>query len=135
MVTAVASKILVVSAEYPKMFQWKCCINLKATNIPQMQSKPFLTVLRLVCVVCFKKKFYIYIYTHVYISKKTLKSHSWFQIVQWISTQWICMKESGDQWMRPSLGFDSTFFFFYKGSWHGVLRITRVFQSAFTTRA
>jgi len=35
----VASKITVVSAEYPKMFQWKFFINLKATNILLLSSR------------------------------------------------------------------------------------------------
>lgn len=70
-----ASKILVVSAEYPKMFQWKCYINLKATNILQAQSKPFLSYSVEAGMCCMlKEKDFIYI--RAYISKKTLKNRS-----------------------------------------------------------
>lgn len=70
------------------------------------------------CVVCLKKN---YIYAYIYL--KILKRQSWSQTVQWVSTQWICMKESGDQWMRPSLDFVNMFF--NKGSWHGVFKLLR----------
>lgn len=101
------------------MFQWKCYINLKATNISQMQSKPFLTRLRLVCVVCFKKIDSLYI--HVYITKKTLKSQSWSQSngclhseFAWKSLWWPMNKTFTGFW---------TVHFLSKGSWHGVFKL------------
>ena len=75
------------------------------------------------CMLCALKNYiYIYVYTYTHMYLKTLKRHSWLQTVQWVSTQWICMKESvvTNEWDRHWI-FVSMFF--NKGSWHGVFKL------------